>query len=110
MRGEEVEIDPNAKIGIKVPTLAVSLQRAGTRRDKARKLVQDLETRGSRAFPLFLVCLEGTGQHSLSELLRSGTPAVRLQTATPSQVVLPAVLPVVLPLPLCKCVMMLRYI
>lgn len=86
--------------GVFTQDMIDEIKRAGTRRDKARKLVQDLETRGSRAFPLFLVCLEGTGQHSLSELLRSGTPAVRLQTATPSQVVLPAVLPVVLPLPL----------
>ncbi|MEQ2216078.1 hypothetical protein XENOCAPTIV_010354, partial [Xenoophorus captivus] len=34
---------------------------SGTRRDQARQLVRDLETRGSRAFPLFLESLRESG-------------------------------------------------
>lgn len=78
----------------------VSCQSSGTRRDQARQLVRDLETRGSRAFPLFLECLQETGQHRLAELLQDGAPAVQIQPATPTQVVRP----VVQPLPVCKCV------
>uniref|UniRef100_UPI0037E7CC4F caspase-9 n=1 Tax=Semicossyphus pulcher TaxID=241346 RepID=UPI0037E7CC4F len=66
---------------------------SGTRLEQARKLVQDLETRGSRAFPLFLECLQETGQHSLAELLQSGAPAVQIQPATPTQVFCPVVQP-----------------
>ncbi|XP_074537205.1 caspase-9 [Halichoeres trimaculatus] len=64
-----------------------------TRRDRARKLVVDLETRGSRAFPLFLECLQETGQHTIAELLQNGAPAVQVQPATPTQVIRPAVKP-----------------
>uniref|UniRef100_A0A3Q4I4R9 Caspase 9, apoptosis-related cysteine peptidase n=1 Tax=Neolamprologus brichardi TaxID=32507 RepID=A0A3Q4I4R9_NEOBR len=71
---------------------------AGTRRNQARQLVRDLETRGSRAFPLFLKCLQETGQESLAELLQNGAPAVTLQPATPTQVVRP----VIQPLPISK--------
>ncbi|XP_051518030.1 caspase-9 isoform X2 [Myxocyprinus asiaticus] len=46
-----------------------------TRRDQARKLVTDLETRGSRAFPAFLECLRETGHDDLMELLQSGVGA-----------------------------------
>lgn len=76
-------------------------QSSGTRRDQARQLVRDLETRGSRAFPLFLECLQETGQHSLAALLRNGAPVVQVQPATPTQ----HDRPVLQPLPVCKCVM-----
>lgn len=69
------------------------IKSAGTRRDQARELVRDLETRGSRAFPLFLECLQETGQHSLAELLQNGAPAVKIQPATPTQVDRPVVQP-----------------
>lgn len=66
---------------------------SGTRRDQARELVRDLETRGSRAFPLFLECLRETGQLSLAELLQNGAPAINLQPATPTQTVRPVLQP-----------------
>lgn len=81
----------------------VFCQSSGTRRDQARQLVRDLETRGSRAFPLFLECLQETGQHSLAELLlNAAPPAVQIQPSTPTQ----PVRPVVHPLPICKCVVL----
>ncbi|KAG7520153.1 caspase-9 [Solea senegalensis] len=67
------------------------IKSAGTRRDQARQLVRDLETRGSRAFPLFLECLQETGQQNLAELLQSAT--VHLKPATPTQVTRPVVQP-----------------
>nr|ACV31396.1 caspase 9 [Tanichthys albonubes] len=42
-----------------------------TRREQARQLVTDLETRGSRAFPAFLECLCETGHQDIAELLQS---------------------------------------
>lgn len=68
--------------GIFTQDMIDEIQSAGTRRNQARQLVQDLETRGSRAFPLFLQCLQETGQESLAELLQNGAPAVTLQPAT----------------------------
>ncbi|KAM6928567.1 caspase-9 isoform 2-T2 [Lycodopsis pacificus] len=85
--------------GVFTQDMIDEIKSAGTRRDQARKLVQDLETRGSRAFPLFLVCLEQTDQQSLAELLQCGAPAVQLQPATPNQVDLPVVRPLPLSLP-----------
>lgn len=76
------------------------LQSSGTRCDQARQLIRDLETRGSRAFPLFLECLRETGHHTLVELLQNGAPAVRIQPPTP----VPVDRPVIRPLPVCKCV------
>ncbi|XP_041801733.1 caspase-9 [Chelmon rostratus] len=69
------------------------IKSSGTRRDQARQLVRDLETRGSRAFPLFLECLQETGQHSLADLLQNEAPTIQLQPATPTQVVRPVVQP-----------------
>uniref|UniRef100_A0A3P8QAB9 Caspase 9, apoptosis-related cysteine peptidase n=1 Tax=Astatotilapia calliptera TaxID=8154 RepID=A0A3P8QAB9_ASTCA len=74
--------------GIFTQDMIDEIQSAGTRRNQARQLVQDLETRGSRAFPLFLQCLQETGQESLAELLQNGAPA-----ATPTQVVRPVIQP-----------------
>nr|KAF6443269.1 caspase 9 [Molossus molossus] len=50
---------------------------SGSRRDQARQLVIDLETRGSQALPLFISCLEDTGQHSLASLLRTSSQAAK---------------------------------
>uniref|UniRef100_A0A8C2BXF7 Caspase 9, apoptosis-related cysteine peptidase n=1 Tax=Cyprinus carpio TaxID=7962 RepID=A0A8C2BXF7_CYPCA len=66
------------------------------RRDQARQLVTDLETRGSQAFPAFLECLRETGQHALAELLQCGDgarlpPSVNIQ---PSLIPLPVQTPV----------------
>ncbi|XP_006785437.1 caspase-9 [Neolamprologus brichardi] len=79
--------------GIFTQDMIDEIQSAGTRRNQARQLVRDLETRGSRAFPLFLKCLQETGQESLAELLQNGAPAVTLQPATPTQVVRPVIQP-----------------
>ncbi|XP_077074660.1 caspase-9 isoform X2 [Siphateles boraxobius] len=53
------------------------IQSKATRRDQARQLVTDLETRGSQAFPVFLECLRETGHHDLAELLQTGDGAHR---------------------------------
>uniref|UniRef100_A0A4W6G8A8 Caspase-9 n=1 Tax=Lates calcarifer TaxID=8187 RepID=A0A4W6G8A8_LATCA len=108
--------------GVFTQDMIDEIKSSGTRRDQARQLVRDLETRGSRAFPLFLECLQETGQQSLAELLQSGGPAVPLQPRSgPLQPLQPGtgplqpeaptevVRPVVQPLPVCKC-MILRYI
>ncbi|PKK24100.1 caspase 9, apoptosis-related cysteine peptidase [Columba livia] len=49
--------------------LSVSINSAGSRGDQARQLVIDLETRGKRAFPLFLSILRDTGQGDLADML-----------------------------------------
>ncbi|XP_034552659.1 caspase-9 [Notolabrus celidotus] len=71
--------------GIFTQDMLDEIKSSGTRLDQARQLVRDLETRGSRAFPLFLECLRETGQHSLAELLQNGAPAVHIQPATPTR-------------------------
>lgn len=57
----------------------LSKQRAGSgsRRDQARQLVTDLETRGRQALPLFISCLEDTGQSALASFLQSGRQAAK---------------------------------
>uniref|UniRef100_A0A1A7X5U4 Caspase 9, apoptosis-related cysteine protease n=1 Tax=Iconisemion striatum TaxID=60296 RepID=A0A1A7X5U4_9TELE len=79
--------------GVFTQDMIDELQIAGTRRDQARQLVIDLETRGSRAFPLFLVCLRETGQQGLAELLQPGAPTIEVLPATPTGVVRPVVEP-----------------
>ncbi|XP_066126470.1 caspase-9 [Saccopteryx bilineata] len=61
------------------PRMIEDIQRAGSgsRHDQARQLIIDLETRGSRALPLFISCLEDTGQNSLASLLRTRSQAVQ---------------------------------
>ncbi|XP_036601453.1 caspase-9 [Trichosurus vulpecula] len=54
------------------------IQRAGTRRDQARQLITDLQTRGRRALPTFISCLEDTGQWALATLLRESNTTQRL--------------------------------
>uniref|UniRef100_I3NCK5 CARD domain-containing protein n=1 Tax=Ictidomys tridecemlineatus TaxID=43179 RepID=I3NCK5_ICTTR len=49
----------------------IQLAGSGSRRDQARQLVIDLETRGRQALPLFISCLEDTGQDTLASLLRT---------------------------------------
>ncbi|XP_020788107.2 caspase-9 isoform X2 [Boleophthalmus pectinirostris] len=71
------------------------IQSAGTRRDQARQLVRDLETRGSRAFPLFLESLEETGQVRLVQALRDGSSLGTLQPSAP-----PVLRPTLQPLPI----------
>ncbi|XP_036035719.1 caspase-9 [Onychomys torridus] len=55
------------------------IQRAGcgSRRDQARQLVTDLETRGRQALPLFISCLEDTGQDTLASFLRTSRQAAK---------------------------------
>ncbi|XP_065736076.1 caspase-9 isoform X3 [Phocoena phocoena] len=59
------------------PDMIEDIQRAGSgsRRDQARQLITDLETRGSQALPLFISCLEDTGQETLASLLRTSRQA-----------------------------------
>ncbi|XP_019944605.2 caspase-9 [Paralichthys olivaceus] len=79
--------------GVFTQDMIDEIKSSGTRRDQARQLVRDLETRGSQAFPLFLQCLQETGQQSLSELLQNGVPPVHVQPATPTEVVRPVIQP-----------------
>ncbi|XP_059807946.1 caspase-9 [Hypanus sabinus] len=48
------------------------IKSSGTRRDQARQLIIDLQSRGTRAFPAFLESLEETKQHNLANLLKEG--------------------------------------
>lgn len=91
--------DPLFEKGIFTQDMIDEIKSFGPRRDQARQLVRDLETRGSRAFPLFLECLQETGQHSLAELLQNGAPPVQVQPATPTQPIRPAVKPLPVPPP-----------
>uniref|UniRef100_A0A8C5WG82 Caspase 9 n=1 Tax=Leptobrachium leishanense TaxID=445787 RepID=A0A8C5WG82_9ANUR len=70
--------DPLVEKGVFSNDMIEEIQSAGTRRDQARQLLIDLETRGSQAFPLFLQCLKETGQHQLVKLLldQSGGTAI----------------------------------
>uniref|UniRef100_A0A3Q3D7J4 Caspase 9, apoptosis-related cysteine peptidase n=1 Tax=Hippocampus comes TaxID=109280 RepID=A0A3Q3D7J4_HIPCM len=63
--------------GVFTQDMIEKIKSSGTRRDQARQLARDLPTRGSRAFPLFLECLQASEQHTLAELLQSGAPAVQ---------------------------------
>ncbi|XP_012877686.1 PREDICTED: caspase-9 isoform X1 [Dipodomys ordii] len=60
------------------PDMIEDIQHAGSgsRRDQARQLVTDLETRGKQALPLFISCLEDTGQDTLALFLRTSRQAV----------------------------------
>ncbi|KAM5248700.1 caspase-9 [Ctenodactylus gundi] len=66
------------------PDMIEDIQRAGTgsRRDQARQLVTDLETRGRQALPLFISCLEDTGQHTLASLLQTSRQTPRLDVGS----------------------------
>ncbi|XP_040183069.1 caspase-9 [Rana temporaria] len=58
--------------GVFTNDMVEEIQRAGIRRDQVRQLLVELETRGSQAFALFLLCLKETGQHSLADALQEG--------------------------------------
>nr|ABC70998.1 caspase-9 [Dicentrarchus labrax]ABC70999.1 caspase-9 [Dicentrarchus labrax] len=79
--------------GVFTQDMIDEIKSSGTRREQASQLVRDLETRGRRAFPLFVECLQETGQQGLAELLQNEAPAVQLQPATPTQVVRPVLHP-----------------
>lgn len=70
--------------GVFTQDMIDEIQSKITRRDQARQLVIDLETRGSRAFPAFLECLRETDQQDLAELLQCGDGA-RLSPSVPIQ-------------------------
>ncbi|XP_021118500.1 caspase-9 isoform X3 [Heterocephalus glaber] len=61
------------------PDMIEDIQRAGSgsRRDQARQLITDLETRGRQALPLFISCLEDTGQDTLASFLRTSWQATK---------------------------------
>ncbi|XP_047383744.1 caspase-9 [Sciurus carolinensis] len=61
------------------PDMIEDIQRAGSgsRRDQARQLITDLESRGRQALPLFISCLEDTGQDTLASFLRTSRQAVK---------------------------------
>ncbi|MBN3324136.1 CASP9 protein, partial [Atractosteus spatula] len=66
--------------GVFTQDMIDEIQSAGTRRDQARQLVRDLETRGSRAFPAFLECLQESGQGHVADALQKG---VKIQPPPP---------------------------
>ncbi|KAK2094835.1 Caspase-9 [Saguinus oedipus] len=55
------------------PHMIEDIQQAGcgSRRDQARQLITDLESLGSEALPLFISCLEETGQYMLASILQT---------------------------------------
>ncbi|XP_075407052.1 caspase-9 [Tenrec ecaudatus] len=63
--------------GLFTADMIEDIQRAGSgsRRDQARQLITDLETRGSQALPLFISCLRDTGQDRLASLLSTSRQA-----------------------------------
>ncbi|KAM6434203.1 caspase-9 [Liasis olivaceus] len=66
--------EPLLRRGLFSRDMLEEIQRAGTRRDQARQLVTDLQTRGRRALPDFVLCLRDAGQSGLAALL-SAAPA-----------------------------------
>ncbi|KAJ6656752.1 hypothetical protein lerEdw1_003083 [Lerista edwardsae] len=67
--------------GIFTQDMIEEIQRAGTRRDQARELVRDLQTRGKQAFSTFIWCLQETGQNDLAALLCGGCDQSQPQPA-----------------------------
>ncbi|KAM9242524.1 caspase-9 [Dugong dugon] len=59
--------------GLFTPDMIEEIQQAGSgsRRDQARQLIADLETRGRQALPLFISCLQDTGQDMLASFLNT---------------------------------------
>ncbi|XP_041062029.1 caspase-9 isoform X2 [Carcharodon carcharias] len=60
--------------GVFTDDMIEEVKNSGTRRDQARQLVIDLQTRGTGAFPAFLESLQATGQHELLDLLQEELP------------------------------------
>ncbi|XP_072831437.1 caspase-9 isoform X4 [Vicugna pacos] len=71
------ELPPSPAPSVPHSTHALSRAGSGSRRDQARQLITDLETRGSQALSLFISCLEDTGQNTLASLLRTSSQAAR---------------------------------
>ncbi|XP_062314895.1 caspase-9 [Osmerus eperlanus] len=80
--------------GIFTQDMIDEIKSSGPRRDQARQLVRDLETRGRQAFSAFLECLCETGQQSLAEILQNDRPPSQTLPLPPVHV-----RPVVQPLP-----------
>ncbi|XP_034973336.2 caspase-9 [Zootoca vivipara] len=82
---KELQVEPLWELllhqEIFTPDMIEEIQKAGTRRDQARQLVIDLQTRGKRAFPAFIWCLQETGQNDLAALLSAGGDQPQLQPA-----------------------------
>ncbi|XP_042334054.1 caspase-9 isoform X3 [Sceloporus undulatus] len=64
--------EPLLRKGVFTRDMIQEIQASGTRRDQARQLVIDLESRGKQALPLFIGCLQETGQSSLAAFLAEG--------------------------------------
>ncbi|XP_033825393.1 caspase-9-like [Periophthalmus magnuspinnatus] len=83
------ELDPSSlydlllEKGVFTQDMIDEIKSAGTRRDQARQLARDIETRGSRAFSLFVESLEETGQMQLVQALKEGSPLGTLQPSAP---------------------------
>ncbi|XP_033924546.1 caspase-9 [Melopsittacus undulatus] len=60
---------PLQERGLFTRAMLEDVQSAGSRGEQARQLVIDLETRGKRAFPVFLSILRDTGQGDLADML-----------------------------------------
>uniref|UniRef100_A0A8C9EIV8 Caspase 9 n=1 Tax=Pavo cristatus TaxID=9049 RepID=A0A8C9EIV8_PAVCR len=58
--------------GVFTSAMVEDMQSAGTRREQARQLVIDLESRGKQAFPIFLSILRDTGHGDLADMLDEG--------------------------------------
>ncbi|OXB64386.1 hypothetical protein ASZ78_009969 [Callipepla squamata] len=58
--------------GVFTGAMVEEMQSAGTRREQARQLVIDLESRGKQAFPIFLSILRDTGHNDLADMLDEG--------------------------------------
>uniref|UniRef100_A0A8D0BUE6 Caspase-9 n=1 Tax=Salvator merianae TaxID=96440 RepID=A0A8D0BUE6_SALMN len=78
---KKLQVDPLWDLllskGIFTQDMIEEIQTAGSRRDQARQLVTDLQTRGSQAFPAFVSCLQETGQNELADLLSQGCDRTR---------------------------------
>lgn len=80
--------------GVFTQDMIDEIKSSGPRRDQARQLVTDLETRGSRAFALFVESLQQSGQHRLLGVLQDGAPGPTINPSAPPQTVHPSVQPV----------------
>ncbi|KAM9521327.1 caspase-9-like [Guaruba guarouba] len=60
---------PLRERGLFTRPMVEDVQSAGSRGEQARQLLIDLETRGKRAFPVFLSILRDTGQGDLADML-----------------------------------------
>ncbi|XP_015283422.1 PREDICTED: caspase-9 [Gekko japonicus] len=82
---KELQVEPLWDLlvhkGIFTPDMIEEIQSAGTRRDQARELITDLQTRGKEALPAFIWCLRETGQKDLATLLSEGCHHLQLPPA-----------------------------